>query len=75
MMELRYVVRDRTIVDPFDGPTVCGTERVLQYRNLLSDEAKLGIQTRHDAEIAKHYEEWKDVPEDWEAKHSSRTMR
>ena len=35
---------------------------VLQYRNLLSDEAKLGIQTRADADIAAEYERWKDVP-------------
>ena len=35
---------------------------VLQYRDLLSDEAKLGIQSQIDADIAKELEQWRDIP-------------
>ena len=60
-VELRYLRRPKKVLSG-TGLVECGVEDVLQYRNILSSESRLAIQTFEDFKIAQHYERWRDVP-------------
>lgn len=69
MIELRWVeipAGDRRV---FDHPAATfvnrqqhSVYRVLQFRQRLSSEAWLGVQSQTDYEVAMRAQEWQDVP-------------
>lgn len=66
MIELRWVERPRPIRREWSREageyTVCEVVRVLQYREVLSTEVRLGVQSAAEAEIVRSAGQWRDVP-------------